>query len=180
MAISPPAERVWWNQPIHRSELIWIIVAFLWGLVMFFTMIYWHAFGQQNLSTETYRVTPAAYAEKTQAMINQYQVRTDSNGVPVIKPPAGGDVYLMGRVWMWYPHLELEKGQSYRLHLSSLDLQHGFSLQPVNINVQVHPGYEQVMTVTPTDSGEFGIVCNEFCGLGHHLMIGKVYVVDRN
>lgn len=179
MAISPPAERIWWNQPIHRSELIWIIVAFVWGLVMFFTMIYWHAFGEQNLSTETYRVTPAAYAEKTQAMINQYQVRTDS-GIPVIKPPAGGDVYLMGRVWMWYPHLELEKGQSYRLHLSSLDLQHGFSLQPVNINVQVHPGYEQVMTITPTDSGEFGIVCNEYCGLGHHLMVGKVYVVDRN
>lgn len=179
MAISPPAERIWWNQPIHRTELIWIIVAFLWGLVMFFTMIYWHAFGEQNLATETYRVTPTAYSEKTQAMIDQYQVR-DDNGIPVVKPPAGTDVYLMGRVWMWYPHLELEKGQSYRLHLSSLDLQHGFSLQPVNINVQVHPGYEQVITVTPTDSGEFGIVCNEFCGLGHHMMVGKIYVVDRN
>ena len=40
--------------------------------------------------------------------------------------------------------LELEKDQTYRLHLSSLDWQHGFSLQPININLQVHPGYDMV------------------------------------
>jgi cytochrome c oxidase subunit 2 len=179
MAISPPAERIWWHQPIEREELIWIIVAFLWGLVMFSMMIYWHAFGQQNLSNETYRITPDAFAAKTQAMIDKYQVREDG-GIPVVRPPSGGDVYLLGRLWMWYPHLELQKGQSYRLHLSSLDYQHGFSLQPVNINVQVHPGYEMVLTLTPSDSGEFGIVCNEYCGLGHHLMVGKINVVDAN
>jgi cytochrome c oxidase subunit 2 len=101
------------------------------------------------------------------------------NGVPVVKPPAGADVYLLGRMWLWYPVLELERGQTYRLHLSSLDLQHGFSLQPININVQVHPGYDHVLTVTPNISGEYTIVCNEFCGLGHHMMMGKILVVDR-
>jgi cytochrome c oxidase subunit 2 len=178
MAISPPVDRIWWRQPIQREELIWIIVAFLWGLVMFFMMIYWHAFGQQNLSNETYRITPDAFAAKTQAMIDSFTVR-DDNGIPVVKPPAGSDVYLLGRLWMWYPHLELEKGQNYRLHLSSLDYQHGFSLQPVNINIQVHPGYEMVLTLTPSQAGEFGVVCNEFCGLGHHLMVGKIHVVER-
>jgi cytochrome c oxidase subunit 2 len=179
MAIFPPAERIWWHQPVHRVELIWIIVAFLWGLVMFFMMIYWHAAGQQNLSNESYRTTPEAYSAKTEAMIAKYKVRED-NGIPVVKPPAGSDVYLLGRVWMWYPQLEFEKGQSYRLHLSSLDLQHGFSLQPVNLNLQVHPGYEMVLTITPTSVGEFGIVCNEFCGLGHHTMTGRIYVVERH
>ena len=50
MAITPPSERIWWKEPIHRIELVWVIVAFVWGLVMFFTMIWWHGFGQQNLS----------------------------------------------------------------------------------------------------------------------------------
>jgi len=76
--------------------------------------------------------------------------------------------------------LELEKGQSYRLHISSVDWQHGFSLQPVNINIQVHPGYEHVLTITPDQAGQFGIVCNEYCGIGHHQMAGKIYVVERN
>jgi cytochrome c oxidase subunit 2 len=177
MAIFPPAERIWWNKPIHRVELVWIIVAFLWGLVMFSMMIYWHAYRQQNLSNETYRTTPAAYAAKTQAMIEKYQVR-DDNGIPVVKPPAGSDVYLLARVWLWYPHLVFEKGQSYRLHLSSMDLQHGFSLQPINMNIQVHPGYEMVLTLTAATAGEFGVVCNEYCGLGHHTMVGKIYVVE--
>ena len=56
---------------------------------------------------------------------------------------------------------------------------HGFSLQPTNINIQVHPGYEHVITLTPTEVGEFGIICNEFCGIGHHIMTGKIYVKEQ-
>jgi cytochrome c oxidase subunit 2 len=178
MAIHPPREKLWWNHPVDRVELIGIAVAFVWGLVMFFMMIWWHATGEQNLSTETYRTTPNVFYAKVEANIAEWQVR-ELNGVPVVKPPAGADVYLIGRMWLWYPVLELERGQSYRLHLSSLDLQHGFSLQPININVQVHPGYEHVLTVTPNSSGEYSIVCNEYCGLGHHSMLGKIFVVDR-
>ena len=70
------------------------------------------------------------------------------------------------------------RGEAYRLHLSSADWQHGFSLQPVNINISVHPGYEQIITLTPTETGEFGIVCNEFCGIGHHTMTGLIRVVE--
>lgn len=178
MAIQPPSEKLWWNHPIDRVELAWIAIAFTWGLVMFFMMIYWHATGRQNLSTETYRTTPNAFYAKVEKGVTDWKVR-DLNGVPVVKPPAGADVYLVGRMWLWYPVLELQRNQSYRLHLSSLDLQHGFSLQPININVQVHPGYEHVLTVTPNASGEYTIVCNEFCGLGHHTMLGKIFVVDR-
>lgn len=178
MAIHPPAERLWWNHRIQRVELVWIAVAFLWGLVMFFMMVWWHATGEQNLATETYRTTPNAFYAKVEGSVAEWRVR-DLNGVPVVKPPAGADVYMIGRMWLWYPALELERGQSYRLHLSSLDLQHGFSLQPININVQVHPGYEHVLTVTPNAAGEYSIVCNEFCGLGHHTMLGKIFVVDR-
>ena len=178
MAISPPSERLWWKEPIHKVELIWITVAFLWGIAMFLMMIYWHSFGQQNLSSEAYRTTPAQYAAKVDAMIADHTVRQEG-AFPVVRPTPGSDVYMMGRVYMWWPMLELEKDKSYRLHLSSIDLQHGFSLQPVNINVQVHPGYEMVMTITPNQTGVFGIVCNEYCGFGHHTMTGRIYVVDK-
>ena len=176
MAISPPEERIWWRTPIHRVELVWIIVAFLWGLVMFFMMIYWHAAGEQNISNEAYRTTPAAFAAKAQDMIDQHTVRQEDI-FPVVHPPPG-DIYLIARLWQWWPILELEKDQTYRLHISSMDWQHGFSLQPVNINLQIHPGYDMVVTLTPNQVGEFSIVCNEFCGIGHHNMLGKMYVVE--
>ena len=41
-------------------------------------------------------------------------------------------------LWRWHPILELEAGKSYRIHLMSMDWLHGFSLQPENINIQVH------------------------------------------
>ncbi|OGT32495.1 MAG: cytochrome C oxidase subunit II [Gammaproteobacteria bacterium RBG_16_51_14] len=178
MSISPPQEQLWWNEPIPKSELIWITTAFLWGLVMFFAMIYWHIAGEQNLSNEAYRTTPEAFAAKTEAMIAKYKVR-EEGGYPVVHPLPGEDVYLIGRLWQWWPILELEKDQTYRLHISSMDYMHGFSLQPVNINLQILPGYDMVLTVTPDKTGELGIVCNEFCGIGHHTMLGRLYVVDH-
>ena len=154
MAITPPPQRIWWKEPIAKVELSWIIIAFVWGLVMFFMMIYWHGAGEQNLSNEAYKISPERFAEKSQAMIDEYTVR-EENYFPVVHPPAGSDVYLIARLWQWWPILELEKGETYRLHLSSLDWMHGFSLQPVNINVQVHPGYEMVVTIKPDKAGEY-------------------------
>jgi len=56
---------------------------------------------------------------------------------------------------------------------------HGFSMQPTNINISVYPGIEHIVSLTPTQSGQFGIICNEFCGIGHHTMTGKIYVTEQ-
>jgi len=177
--LSPPKTRIWWKEPIERSELIWISLVFVWGLIMTFMMPYWHVTGDQNLSNETYKTTPERFMEKTQAMVDEYTVRTEGpRGFPVVRPPPGSDVYYVSRLWDFWPILELEKGQSYRFHLSSMDWQHGFSLQPSNINIQVVPKYEHVVTFTPDRAGEYSVICNEYCGVGHHLMIGKIHVVE--
>lgn len=178
-SIQPPSSTIWWNQPLDRVEGTWIAIALVWSLIMFFMMPFWHVYGKQNLSNEAYRTTPEAFMSKTQAMIDQYTVRTETDlQIPVVAPPPGSDVYLLGRLWQWYPILQLEKGKTYRLHISSMDWQHGFSLQPVNINTQIVPGYEMVLTITPDTHGDQTIICNEYCGIGHHNMTGKIYVTE--
>ena len=178
-SLSPPTEKVWWKQPIERAELIWITVVVIWGIVLTLMMPFWHLYGKQNMSNEAYRTTPQTYMAKAQAMVDQYTVRTEgAANVPVVKPPVGADIYLVGRLWEWWPRFELQNGQSYRLHIASMDWQHGFSLLPANINMQVLPGYEMVVTVTPNKAGEYSIICNEYCGIGHHNMLGKIYVTE--
>ncbi len=174
----PPSERNWWSTPVGKQEIVWIGIALVWCLIMFLMMPYWHIYGKQNLSNEAYQTNPEQYQGKVDAMVAQYKVGEQA-GIPIVKPPAGSDIYMLGRLWQWYPILELEKDQTYRLHLSSMDWQHGFSLQPVNINLQVVPGYEMVVTMTPDQAGEFTVVCNEYCGIGHHLMLGKIYVKEN-
>jgi cytochrome c oxidase subunit 2 len=178
-SIQPPSETIWWKQPLDRVEGTWIALALVWSLIMFIMMPLWHVYGKQNLSSEAYRTTPEAFMAKTQAMVDQYTVRTETNqNMPVVHPPPGSDVYLIGRLWQWWPLLELEKGQTYRLHISSMDWQHGFSVQPVNINTQIVPGYEMVLTITPDTDGDQTIICNEYCGIGHHNMVGKIYITE--
>ncbi len=176
-AILPPSDRLWWKQPLDRVEGTWILIAFVWCMVMFAMMVGWHIYGKQNLSTETYKTSRELFTAKTQAMVDQYTVRTETDRqIPVVSPPPGSDVYLIARLWDWWPILELEKDQTYRLHLTSMDYNHGFSLQPVNINIQVVPGYEHVVKVTPNRSGTYSVVCNEYCGINHANMVGRIYV----
>lgn len=171
-------EQNWWK-PMGRMEKTWLTVAFVWCVFLTLMMPLWYYFGKQNVPTETYRTSPTAFSEKVNAFVEKCKVGEDSvNGVklPVVAACDGNDVYLRASTWQWYPILQLEKGKEYRLHISSMDLQHGFSLQPVNINLQILPGYDYVATITPTSNGDFTIVCNEFCSLGHHTMVGKMIV----
>jgi len=180
MSIFPPEQRIWWKEPIERSEILWIVIALVWCLILFAMMPYWHIVGEQNLNNEAYRIKPEVFAQRTEDFAKKYKVREEGEtGIPVVRPPAGSDIYMLARLWEWWPVLELEKDKTYRLHLSSLDWQHGFSLLPENINIQVHPDYEMVVTIKPNRSGEYSVICNEFCGIGHHTMVGKIYVVDK-
>jgi cytochrome c oxidase subunit 2 len=167
---------IWWKK-VHRTERVWVTIAFGWCMVLFAMMPVWHFRGGQNPSGIRHRVEPAAYQARVQEFIEQYQVGTDQN-IPVVEPPPGSDIYLQAAMWTWRPVLRLQAGAEYTLHLSSIDVNHGFNLYPLNINFQVVPGYDYGLRVTPAESGEFHIVCNEFCGVGHHLMVGKVIVID--
>lgn len=178
-----PLTSPWFHAPAGHEKL-WLGVALLWCFVMSLMMPYWHFRGKQNSSGEAYAVEPAAFLARTEQFVESNRVGTFVNPtanafaaeLPIVEPPAGGDAYLVGRMWQWYPALRLRVGETYRIHLSALDLQHGFSLQPLNMNFQAVPGYDHVLTLTPTSKGEFTIVCNEFCGIGHHAMTGKIFV----
>jgi cytochrome c oxidase subunit 2 len=171
---NPPAD--WFKAPTG-GERAWIGLALLWCVVLTLAMPYWHFKGKQNSTGESYAVAPTDFAARVQQFIKTNKVGEDK-GMPIVEPSPGGDAYLQAQMWLFTPILKLKTGQTYRLHVSSLDLQHGFSLQPVNMNFQILPGYDHVLTITPTMAGEYHVICNEFCGIGHHTMTGKILVVD--
>jgi cytochrome c oxidase subunit 2 len=166
----------WWK-PAHKAEKVWVGIAFVWCMVLFAMMPLWHWKGGQNPSGIRSRVTPDAFMTRVAEFIGQYQVGMD-RGMPVVAPPPGSDIYLAAMAFQWMPVLKLQKDAQYTLHLSAIDVNHGFSLYPINVNFQVVPGYDYGLRVTPNAAGDFRIICNEFCGIGHHLMVGRVIVED--
>jgi cytochrome c oxidase subunit II len=175
MSIQSP-EPGWFRAPAG-GERVWIGLAFSWCIVMFLAMPLWHLFGKQNSTGESYSVEPSAFAARVATFVEAHKVG-ERNGMPVVEAPPGGDAYLQASMWIFYPVLKFRKGQTYRLHMSSMDLQHGLSLLPLNMNFQILPGYDHVLTLTPTSAGEFPIICNEFCGIGHHSMTGLIVVEE--
>lgn len=173
-----PVPGVWWR-PAHKTEKLWVGIAFAWCMVLFAMMPLWHWKGGQNPSGIRRKVDPQAFYARTVAFATQYKIGED-RGIPIVAPPPGSDVYLTALAFQWYPIIQLEKDKEYILHLSALDVNHGFSLYPLNVNFAVSPGYDYGLRVTPTASGDFRIICNEFCGIGHHLMVGRMIVVDSN
>jgi cytochrome c oxidase subunit 2 len=164
----------WWT-PLGKDERLWFTVVVLWGLAMFVMMQFvWPAIGDQQVTFESYRVDPKQFEALTEAYITAHQVGKFTS-LPVVQAPPG-DVYLMGERFQFRPMVKLQQGQTYRFLISSKDVQHGFSLQPDNFNLQVVPGYVTAVKLTPKKSGTYQIVGNEYCGPGHHLMLGRIEV----
>ena len=172
-----PPQGVWWK-PAGKQERLWIRIAFVWCMVLFAMMPLWHIKGGQNPSGVRHKVVPTDFYERTREFVAEYQVG-EIDGIPVVKPPPGAEVYMIGKMWQWYPALILEEDTTYTLHLSALDVNHGFSLYPANINFQVVPGYDYGLKITPNQPGEYRVVCNEFCGIGHHVMLGGITVEPK-
>lgn len=174
-ALAPPSP-TWWK-PLGRDERAWVTLGLIWCVVLFAMMWVWPYIGRQNTPTESYRVDPALFRERAERFIAAYQTGTEG-GTPVVTPPPGTDVYVVAQTFQFRPILKLRKGETYRLLITSLDMQHGLSIQPAGLNFQILPGYLTVLRLTPTEAGQFQIVCNEYCGLGHHLMSGKIVVTE--
>lgn len=177
---TPPP--VWWGR-LGPDERVWLTIAFVWCLVMFTAMVVWQSVGDQRIPVESYKVDEKVFLEEVRAFIDEHQVGTDGP-IPVVEPEPGGDAYIHAAQFQWSPVLKLQEGETYRLLISSTDVQHGLSMQGLNgelsYNFQVLPGYLYVIKLTAQESGTFNIVCNEFCGSGHHLMTGRMVVEDHS
>jgi cytochrome c oxidase subunit 2 len=168
---------VWWRK-LGRDEMLWLAIIVVWAVGMFVMMLFiWPRIGDQQNDMESYRIDTADFRNLTNDFIAKYQTG-EVAGVPVVSPPPGSDVYIEGSRFMWRPIVELERGETYRFLISSVDVQHGFSLLPDNVNFQILPGFVAALDMTPHESGQFTVVCNEYCGLGHHTMTGRINVVE--
>ncbi len=90
---------------------------------------------------------------------------------------AGTTVVAVGMMFAFVPNeIRVPAGRPVTFRLTSADVTHGFQIVGTNGNTMVVPGYVSQFTTVFRDPGEYLIVCNEYCGLGHHLMSAKLIV----
>jgi cytochrome c oxidase subunit 2 len=87
--------------------------------------------------------------------------------------PAGRDDVLIGDAVL---HLKLD--QPYKFVLRSKDVVHNFTVPQFRVKMDLVPGMATYQWAKPTRTGQFDILCEELCGIGHFAMRGVV-VVDE-
>ncbi len=81
----------------------------------------------------------------------------------------------------FYPqHIELPLNTAVKFRIASFDVLHGVHVPFTNLNTMIVPGYVSEITTRFTKAGEFPIICNEYCGLGHAYMYGMMNIVPKN
>jgi cytochrome c oxidase subunit 2 len=100
-------------------------------------------------------------------------------GSPTVTTRADGTVVVpvVAETFAFAPDpIEVPAHRPVTFRITSRDVMHGFQVVGTNANVMVIPGYVTQFTLTFTRPGEYAIACNEYCGLLHHAMVGKLVV----
>lgn len=74
--------------------------------------------------------------------------------------------------------IEIPKGASVSIYATTTDVIHGFEIAGTNANMMLEPGYVSTNRYTFKNAGTYTLLCNEYCGVGHHLMAATIEVVE--
>ncbi|MCU4925749.1 cytochrome c oxidase subunit II [Halobacteria archaeon AArc-dxtr1] len=87
------------------------------------------------------------------------------------------EAYVVAMTFIFQPDpIEVPADSEVTFYVTSRDVIHSFTVVGTNTNTMVIPGEVSVMTVEFDEPGEYGVVCNEYCGSGHHDMEGLLIV----
>ncbi len=62
----------------------------------------------------------------------------------------------------------------------SMDVLHGVHIPMTNMSTMIVPGYVAEVTTVFPHAGEYPVLCNEYCGMGHDYMWSNIRVVPKH
>jgi len=163
-----------WYKPFSWEERVWFATAIVIALIMAITTVGWALAGAKP---EVPREAMEMSVEEARAKAIEFAGKYSGKLVP-----PGETVYLTAVRYAWIPNeIILKKGEVYKFVISSGDVLHGLTLIGPGgtvLNLMVMPGMGYVAYIKFDEPGEYEIRCNEYCGAGHQLMIGKIRVIE--
>lgn len=61
----------------------------------------------------------------------------------------------------------------------SMDVLHGVNIPMTNMSTMIVPSYVAEITTTFPKPGEYPVLCNEYCGMGHNHMWSNISVIAK-
>jgi len=103
----------------------------------------------------------------------------DNLGVQVSE---NGDItvrMVAGRYAFFPKHITIPAETRITFRWVSMDVLHGVHMPMTNMSTMIVPGYVAQIESSFPRPGNYPLLCNEYCGLGHDHMWSKVSVVEK-
>jgi cytochrome c oxidase subunit 2 len=99
-------------------------------------------------------------------------VQVDDTGKIIIRMVAG-------RYSFFPKHIKVPAETPLTFRWVSMDVLHGVHIPMTNMSTMIVPGYVAEITTTFPKSGDYPVLCNEYCGLGHNHMWSNISVIAK-
>lgn len=155
---------------MHKFEKVWLIFG-IGSLLVFLTVLGVSAFYLGNQPPSCLATVDPEKVD-TQAPFNE----------PGLKKVEGKDwdyeLVFVASAFNYNPgEVKVPLGAKVKVIATTKDVIHGFEVAGTNVNMMLEPGYISELVYTFNKPGEFLVLCNEYCGVGHHMMTSKIEVV---
>ncbi len=80
---------------------------------------------------------------------------------------------------VYNPEVHVPLDRPVKFLLRSKDVLHNFTVAQFRVKMDLVPGMNTFMWLTPTRTGRFELLCEELCGIGHFAMRGAVVVDEQ-
>lgn len=152
---------------IHRYEEIWLVIA-VGVLVLSMVVTGYQTFAQGMGPPSNKKTIDPQKVDETAPF--------DEPGVYEIGENEY-EVVMTLQIFSFNPNnIEIPAGSTVHFTMTSKDVVHGFQVVDTNINAMVMPGHIQKITQTFDEPGEYLVLCNEYCGVGHEQMSTTITV----
>jgi len=83
-------------------------------------------------------------------------------------------------VLVYNPEVHIPVDRPVKFLLRSKDVLHDFAVAQFRVKMDLVPGMQTYLWLTPTETGRFEVLCEELCGMAHHTMRGAVIVEQED
>ena len=155
---------------LHKYEKIWLVFGIA-SLIVFLSVVGVSAFSQDH--------TPAGGMETIDPKKVIETAPFDNPGVTQLDD----DTYQATIVAMAFgyqaPELKVPVGKEIIFKVTSTDVVHSLTIDNTKVNMMVVPGRITTKSYTFEEPGTYLILCNEYCGTGHHMMYTEIEVYEQ-
>lgn len=156
---------------VEFYERIWMWAAT--GLIVLFgaTVVYTASSNAVHPPSHIETIDPTKLAENPEF----------SNPGVTTQPDGSVKVVVVAGMYSWNPDpIEVPANRPITFRITSADVIHGFEVAGTNANAMAIPGYVSQFTIMFNKPGEYLLGCNEYCGILHHMMGGKLIVKEAS